>query len=141
MSVDETRDFGAFYCLERRYCRCWRTTSFLATSESQLDEAPLQNAFLAPPTSSHIEKAVVGASPGLTWSAITNIYAVQPRTGCNRELHGSIRSVLPVQLPHWHIGLVYPTIIRIGWKGCLAVLAWTLQLFMRGRPVSSKQGT
>lgn len=26
------------------------------------------------------------------------------------------------QLPHWHIALVYPTIIRIGWTGCLAVL-------------------
>ena len=68
----------------------------------------------------------------------TNIQAVQPRTRLQSGLHGSFRSVLPVQLPHWHIGLSIRQLSASDGRGCLhghcsAPHAWP-------RPVSSKQG-
>ena len=66
----------------------------------------------------------------LTWSAIITL--------CNRtQLQSRVTRLdsirLPFQLPHWHIALVYPTIIRIGRKGSVpGRLAKAPHLFMRG---------
>jgi hypothetical protein len=86
----------------------------------------------------HMEQAVVSTSRGLTWSAIHTL--CDPEPSCNPELHGSIRSVLP--LPASALAYCpclsdnYPHRVD-GVPGCRA---WTPPLFMRVRAVSSEQG-
>ncbi len=61
------------------------------------------------------------------WSAATTTntarHAVRPRDpAAVKSYTARFDPCCPCQLPLWHIALVYPTITRIGWPACLAVV-------------------